>query len=154
MLVFSGGLASQMDGHRVNISGRNNHWKWCVSISRSLSFFRCLSCFFFAFLFYIQFCCPLYHLSFPWNCIWLSFQEPNGGIFIWNRVVGKKLSSTQNVGRLFVTLAWLVRMSKSGFLCSDFSLLNALLTNLHAYTESKVGLEGKISIVPYETKTA
>lgn len=25
MLVFSGGLASQMDGHRVNISGRNNH---------------------------------------------------------------------------------------------------------------------------------
>ena len=45
-------------------------------------------------------------------------------------------------------------MSKNGVLCSDFSLLNALLTNLNAYNESKVGLERKISIVPYGMKTA
>ena len=39
----------------------------------SISIFLSRSLFFF--LFYWQFCCPLYRLPFAWNCSWLTFWE-------------------------------------------------------------------------------
>ena len=41
-------------------------------LGESISIFLSRSLFF---LFYWQFCCPLYRLPFAWNCSWLTFWE-------------------------------------------------------------------------------
>ena len=82
-----------------------------------ISFFFFLALFSpFSFLFYFQFCCPLYRLSFTWNCGWLASQERDK--FNLQRVVLGKQGNCHWIffemlfGFIFVTLSGLVRNCK------------------------------------------
>ena len=105
-------------------------WAFFANVLQSFS----LALFFsFAFLVYQQFCCPLYHPCFAWNCGWLTFQGRGKLIFREQYVISETGSGFFPKMLPFlvsVTLTGLV-VSKMRYRWNDLSLKLLLFINLY-----------------------